>query len=358
MKVGIITMVSDNYGNRLQNYALQQTMKKLGAEVETFHNPFLLSYSEWKHILKKPIKAIVYSLSEKRKGIFERECAFEKFNREYIAWSRFWLNNPKHLLRIDGYYDRVVSGSDQVWNPESYNIDGRYFGTFVPSEKRFSYAASFGLTIIPEQRKSEWIEYLNGMNQISVREEAGKQIVQELTQRVCTRHLDPTLLLDESEWRKIEHKPSKVDLPTKYILTYFLGKPDEEQQSYIQKMSKKRKCEILELNKADMPTLYSCGPAEFLYLIDHAECIFTDSFHGTVFSILFQKQFKVFERNGLKNSMSSRIDSLFDTLELGNSGCRYTGGQDEILLPTYESAMHILQKEKNRSVEYLTQMLK
>ena len=358
MKLGIITMVSDNYGNRLQNYALQQTMKKIGAEVETFHNPFLLNYSEWKHILKKPIKAIVYSLTKKRRGMFERECTFEKFNREYITWSKFWLNNPRHLAQIDSNYDRVISGSDQVWNPESCNIDGRYFGTFVPSEKRFSYAASFGLTTIPAERKNEWAEYLNGMNKISVREEAGKHIVQELTQRVCEKHLDPTLLLDVSEWRKIEHKPSKVDLTRRYVLTYFLGEPSGEQQRYIQKMAQKRNCEILELNNVNIPALYNCGPKEFLYLIDHAECIFTDSFHGTVFSILFQKQFKVFERNGLENSMSSRIDSLLDMLELENSGCRYIGEQDEILSPDYESVLHILQKEKDRSIEYLAGVLK
>lgn len=358
MRVGIITMISDNYGNRLQNYALQQTLRKLGAEVETFHNPFLLNYSELKHILKKPIKAIVYSLTEKKKGALERERAFEKFNKEYIVWSKFWLNNPKHLSKINECYDRVVSGSDQVWNPESDNIDGRYFGTFVPSEKRFSYAASFGLSAIPESRKSEWMEYLNGMNRISVREEAGEQIVQELTQRECARHLDPTLLLDASEWRKIEHKPLKVDFSQKYILTYFLGEPDEEQQRYIQQIAKREKCRVFTLNKVNIPTLYGCGPADFLYLIDHAECIFTDSFHGTVFSILFQKRFKVFERNGLTNSMSSRIDSLFDTLDLENSNCRYTGEQDEILLPDYESVRYILQKEKCRSIEYLTQVLK
>lgn len=358
MKVGIITMISDNYGNRLQNYALQQSIKKLGAEIETFHNPFLYEYSEWKHILKKPIKTMLYSLSLKKRGLLKRENAFEKFNRKYITWSKFWLNNPKHTLKIDKCYDRVICGSDQIWNPESTNIDGRYFGTFVASKKRFSYAASFGLTEIPLQRRNEWTEYLNGMSQISVREEAGKQIVQELTQRICMRHLDPTLLLDEFEWRIVEHKPSNVDISRKYVLTYFLGKPNEEQQTYIQKIAESKKCTILELNNVEIPSLYSCGPAEFLYLIDHAECIFTDSFHGTVFSILFQKKFKIFERNGLINSMSSRIDNLLDILELENSGCRYEGEHDEIMLPDYEATLHILQKEKEKSMSYLSQVLR
>lgn len=357
IKIGIITMVSDNYGNRLQNYALQQILKKIGADVETFHNPFLLNYSELKHILKKPVKTIVYSLTPDNRGKLKREKAFNQFNMDYIVWSKFWLNDPKRLQQIDSCYDAVICGSDQVWNPESYNIDGRYFGTFMPHAKRFSYAASFGLSQIPGERMNEWIEYLNGIREISVREETGKKIVKALTDRDCEKHLDPTLLLSVSEWRTIERKPKKVDLSKKYILTYFLGKPDEEQQRYIRYIAEKKKCCVLELNREDLPLLYGCGPSEFLYLIDHAECILTDSFHGTVFSILFEKKFIIFERNGLRNSMSSRIDSLMDTLELETCGCRYRSERQDPILLDYERSFYILSEEKKRSVEYLTQIL-
>ena len=357
MKIGIITMVSDNYGNRLQNYALQQILKNLGTDVETFHNPFLLNYSEMKHILKKPIKTIIYSLNHNNKGKVYREKAFDKFNRKYIIWSKFWLNDFNRLPQIDSCYDAVICGSDQIWNPESYNIDGRYFATFMREEKRFSYAASFGLAQIPKERRNEWIQYLNGMRKISVREDTGRNIVKALTDRNCEKNLDPTLLLSAAEWRTIERRPEKIDFSERYILTYFLGKPNEEQQRYIQYFAKKEKCQVLELNRVDTPNLYSCGPSEFLYLIDHAKCILTDSFHGTVFSILFKKQFIIFERNGLKNSMSSRIDSLLDTLELENSGCRYKRGRKNAIPLNFERSFYIISEEKKRSIEYLTQIL-
>lgn len=357
MRVGIITMISDNYGNRLQNYALQQTIKKIGVEVETFHNPFLYSYSEVKHVLKKPIKIIIYSLSKIKREILKRENLFEEFNKNYIVWSKFWLNNQKHLLRINSYYDKVISGSDQVWNPESNNIDGRYFGTFVSAEKRLSYAASFGISTIPRKRRTEWTEYLENMESISVREENGIQIVRDLTGKDCEQHLDPTLLLGKEEWRKLESKPKNIDFSKKYILTYFLGIIDSEQENYINNLALKMQCNVYNMNRIDLPELYSCGPCEFLYLIDKAECILTDSFHGTVFSILFEKKFKVFKRKGLKNSMYSRLESLLKILNLSIVEENTYDFEKEIVQPDYKNIFYIIEKEKQRSIDYLRKII-
>lgn len=204
-----------------------------------------------------------------------------------------------------------VVGSDQVWNPYfgGYSYE---FLTFAPKEKRFSFAASIGTDQIPENQKPYFKKYLSEMNYISVRENKAAEIVKDLTGRDVDVVLDPTLLLPKEQWIEIVSKPN-IEIDENYICTYFLGEIPEAVYSF----AKKKNLKIYKLNSIEQKELYDINPAEFLYMIKNADYVLTDSFHAVVFSIIFNKDFYVFERKqaGVAN-MFSRIETITQRFDL------------------------------------------
>ena len=207
-------MVSHNYGNRLQNYALQEVLTELGNSVETLNNPWQSNYNKHLKLLKKCLKRLLFGVIGTPTK-YKRTMEFDKFNHENIRFSRYWLNLKEDQVKAAAFYDLFICGSDQVWNSEAKEITGKYFATFAEEKKRASYAASFGIDHVLESRKKEFATYLNGINYISVREESGVDIVKELTDRNAECHLDPTLLLSDLKWNVIAKKPKIKD--DKYI---------------------------------------------------------------------------------------------------------------------------------------------
>ena len=201
--------------------------------------------------------------------------------------------------------DSFIIGSDQVWNPY-YEAKEYEFLTFVPKEKRLSFAASIGADSIPEDAKWYFKKNLSDMKYISVREERAAEIVKELTGRDADITLDPTLLLDKADWEIIAKKPT-INIEDKYICTYFLGEVPEAVKAF----TKEKALPIYALNSQDSPELFTLDPAEFLYMIQNASYVLTDSFHAVAFSIKFHKEFYVFDRKeeGV-SSMFSRIETI------------------------------------------------
>ena len=213
-KIGIVTLTGYfNYGNRLQNYALQEILKRYSEEVETFVIPNISANSHGtKHYVKKlfsqPLSKTAKSFSSKiknlpNKGILiERERKFKEFSQNYIKERHF-----STLYEINGISDEfgyVVTGSDQVWNSNFIkNMEQYYFLQFVEKEKRIAYAPSFGISEIPEDAKPQYKEWLSSIPYISVREKEGAKIIKELTGRDVLVLVDPTLLLTKDEWLKI-----------------------------------------------------------------------------------------------------------------------------------------------------------
>lgn len=179
MKICIITMISDNYGNRLQNYALQEVLKDLGHVVETIHNPWRKKYNISLEKCKFIIKKIIFYITKRPKR-FKRKLNFEKFNDENICFSRYWINKKRDRIKANKFYDLFVCGSDQIWNSEAEEIDGKYFADFADRKKRVSYAASFGIEYVVDERKKEFKKYLSEMEKISVREQTGSEVVEAL----------------------------------------------------------------------------------------------------------------------------------------------------------------------------------
>lgn len=343
-KVGIITITGlGNYGNRLQNYALQQVIEKMvSCHCETFTNK------------SSRIKGYIKKILMPGSGVLsERARYFQCFNEEFVHFSDITINNFTRDCRL-AEYDCLVCGSDQIWNSDYPENDRANFGYFFPDLKVISYAASFGTDAVVEKKKKRYAKYLKRMQSISVREEKGKEIAEQLSGRKDVFiHIDPTLLLTAEEWHPLEKKPNLYK-GERYILKYFLGETNGDMDRVLEEYAKEHKLTIIDVISKESP-YYNIGPSEFLFLERNADLIVTDSFHSCVFAMIYQRTFIVTERkgNGLQ-SMGSRIDTLLGKFHLEDRS--YTGGNlEEIALSSidYSEVNRILELERNKSILYL-----
>ena len=345
-QVGIITITGlGNYGNRLQNYALQYAVEKYtGAYCETLINK------------SSRIKGYVKEFLFPRRGnLSKREMIFQNFNEELVHFSDIKINNIFKNKKLKKY-DCLICGSDQIWNSDYPENDKANFGYFFPEQKVISYAASFGTNTIANSKKKRYAKYLKSLYSISVREERGKLLVEELSARKDVYvHIDPTFLLSAEEWSKIEKKPEQYT-GGKYILKYFLGENNIELNQELEKLAREKGVEIIDVISPNSP-YYNNGPLEFLYLEHHAELIVTDSFHSCVFALIFGRAFIVADRKESSlQSMGSRIDTLLNLFDLNNR--KFCADKfDELLLNKidFSRIQEIIKKEKENSIKYLLQ---
>lgn len=341
-KIGIVTLCSnENFGNKLQNYALLKTIEKYKLNVNTIwiYNSFKANFI--KQFLKA-FKKIVIDCTKRRNRIFKKFNVYLKvFRKPVIIDSDF--------SKISKKFDMIFVGSDQVWNPnyinnhDIYYLKG-YFGV------KIAYAASFGVDSISENTISQIKPALEKFNHISVREDKGKEIIQNFSNRRDVEVLiDPTMLLSSEEWDIIAKKPNKMKSEDeKYILNYFLGNLSELRKREIEKVAKKNNCKIINILDKEDP-FYNCGPSEFLWLEKHAFLICTDSFHSSVFAILYNVPFVVFDRDDKSQSMNSRIDTLLSKFEIDNRRFNGKNITKENLSSNYSKAFKILEKEREKS---------
>lgn len=351
-KVAILTINDDNnYGNRLQNYALQETLKKMNVVVETIENK--KGVYGFRYIIRKVKNYIKIKIPLKM--VNERTKTFLKFNRDNIKYSKIGIDENHIHKNINEKYDCFFTGSDQVWNPTFDRMSDIDFLTFAEKRKRNSFSASFGINNIPDNMKHYYKEKLMQFNNISVREDRGKEIVEELTGRKDVEVLlDPTFLLTAEEWDKIAQKP-KMLRNNKYILNYFLGNLSEKRRRKIEKIAKENNCEIINLLDKQSP-FYNSGPSEFLYLEKNAFLICTDSFHSSVFSIIFNRPFVIFDREDKLQNMNSRLETLLRKLNLYDRKCN-DNLSNESLIYDYSNAYKIIDKEKEKANAFIKRIL-
>lgn len=324
MKIAINTIMDGaNYGNRLQNYALQTVLENMGCDVETLQKTTrrdIKGIKKIRHIGVEIIKKVLGKNGDWNKR--KRYSRFRKFNHKYIKLSKYTIGYGQAPLELNQIYDFFVSGSDQIWNTKFDIIEDdidNYLCKFASANKRISYAASFGTNELEEKYISLFKSELSKFQRISVREEAGKQIVEKLCGCEATVVLDPTMLISTRQWLEVASKPSYLE-EEDFIVTYFMSGRNLEIEKYIEKVKKhynaknviNLEIEFLGDNEIENKPMYQSDPAEFVWLIANAKCVLTDSFHSTVFSILFHKPFCVFERQAVEmgNDMGSRIDTL------------------------------------------------
>lgn len=354
MKFGIITFHSViNYGSALQAYAMQEGIAKQGVETELIdYRPELKKYSfvsrifnnrkhifsveKWKRFLrnKKNKNAIYYSDEE---YAYNRAKSFYAFHEKYFRLSERIVYHQE-FENIEASYDAFVCGSDQVWNPTYIGHDMSYFLDFVGVDyKRIAYAPSIAVSEFPKEYRAEIKHEMERFSNISVREQESLSVVHELTGQQATVVVDPTLLLSGKDWERIEKPPKGFDESTPYIFCYFLGSNAEymEYVNYLKELTELPivlvTCTELKIFKGYGDIRYEgIGPGEFVYLIHKANFVCTDSFHGTVFSILKERRFFTFKRykDRSKTSENSRIYTLLNMI-----GCpeRLISSRDEII---------------------------
>lgn len=342
-KVGIVTMIdNNNCGNRLQNYAMQELIKKLGFDVYTLKNEYLLNWDEkYYYNFIRQVKRYIFSIGKNKK--------FKKFNKK-IKFSKSLITVKTNPKKINKKYDFFVAGSDQMWKPTRRRMSHIDLLGFAFSNKRIAYAPSFGIDNIEKKYYKILQEELPKFKAISVREDAGKKIIDNATGiKNVEVVLDPTMLLNNNDWEKLEEKPVILK-KEKFIFTYFLG---DEDINILKKQFNEKEYQFIDFYENDF------GPQEFLYLIRNAELVLTDSFHACVFSIIFNTNFYIFERkqSETNNNMNSRIDTLTRIFELKNRRINNFGSINLDVEINYSLVNKILEEERKKSLEFLKKSL-
>ena len=383
-KVGIVSCYfKHNYGSMLQAYATQKILDDMGIANETINIDENIDFKNGKKkyyleqifnfsFIKSKFGMIKLKLDKKTnkelaKNIKTRDEKYDNFKKNFKLTKPY--KTYKELSELaKKEYNSVLVGSDQLWLPVNVVAD-YYTLNWVSDEiNKISLATSFGISTVPNKYKEKYQKFLNRINYLSTREVAGKKLIKELTNKDALLVCDPTLLFDKNEWMSIQ-KEERI-IKDKYIFCYFLGK-NIDHRKFAERLKKETGYKIVSLNHADEyvkysdkfadETPYDIGPSEFLNLIRNAEYICTDSFHGTVFSLINNKKFFTFRRynNKAKVSTNSRIDSLLEMVDLKN---RLLTGKEEIKEVmnneiNYKKINKTLEEFRNTTKEFLKEAL-
>ncbi len=364
MRVGILTFQSsNNFGAILQAYALEKKIEELG------HNCTIINYtSPQKKGWYKPVdfsisKGIKHNIRQifkipNLRFVKEKNRKTGKFKKEKLnIGSSSFLGNSDELREYLNTFDIIIVGSDQVWNYKNTSFDKVYFLDFANLKpKKVSYAASFGMSEIPKNVESEYMRLLSDFKLISVREKSGKNIVESLTGKNTEITLDPTLLHNKQTWEKFLPTIKSDSSQKKYLLIYTIGR-DDNINRIADEISKKYNLSVIKIMNDFRdnfnPSYKGLNPSveEFLCVINNAECILTNSFHGVAFSINFNKNFFVFLNPN--NTANTRIENLLEIagltdriIDLKN---RYVG-KYEI---NYEEVNKMIQQKREESCLYI-----
>ena len=352
-KLGIcICYQHRNYGSQLQSYATTVELKKRGIDFEIIRykkkvtpallikslprllNPVFIS----DRVMVRYKKNLMLQLKpELKQQNNTRNSSLAKFSKE-----RFTNLSPVYygydeLCKASAKYDGVMVGSDQLWAPGG--ITSNFYNLMFADEStlKLSYAASFGVSQVEPKLHELYNKFLSRMDFISVRENSGKKLDEELSSNTAEVVVDPVLLLDGDEW--LEEIPNEKKYDEPYIFAYFLGTSAQYRKA-VTEFAKKKGLKIVtshhmdSYNKVDENfgdyAPFDVGPAEFVNLIRNAEYVFTDSFHGSVFSMLYKKKFMVFNRysDASISSKNSRIASFCENYDLKDR--RFGGNIDAV----------------------------
>lgn len=364
--VGIITIPDyNNYGNRLQNYAVKQIFQKIGYNVSSLelNDPYFNKYNarKLKLFLKKyRMLWLIFLYTMLTEGIekAQRDSCFEKFTLEYLNVVYKPEFNEKTKKDLIEKYKFFILGSDQIWHPTVNTTPYLYFAEFVNSEKRIYFAPSFGVKKLPDSYIQIVREGLKNAKNISVREKSGQEIIRSVVNGDSEVLCDPTLLIQADEWAKLAKAPRKIP-QNGYIMQCFLGPMNSEYIMKIQDFADDLKKPIYKLADKRYKTGYVTGPQEFIYSVMNADFIVTDSFHTVAFSILFKKPFVVFSRlkdDGTDAGIDSRIDELLK--ETGLIARKYAKNYNEQLLDcNFEMSEIFIQNEKRKVNNFLCNAL-
>lgn len=366
-KVAIMTWFSyHNFGSSLQVTALSKVINNLGYDASVInyipHGKVvsLNGYNNIGNLYLNKIKRKFKNINVKEINDEKRKSNFNEYLHKNIKLT-YKCKTESELFELNDEFDTFVCGSDQIWAPSCFNP--KYFLNFVKdTNKKIAYAPSIGLSKIEDKyARSRMRECIKDFKHLSIREEQGKKLIKELCGKEAKVVLDPTLLLTSKEWDLIVNNSSNGE----YILCYFLG-DNADTWNHVKKLCEKTglKIKIIPVFYKDLKrgfeTISGVGPAEFLSLIKGASFVCTDSFHGTVFSITYEKPFYTYERFSNKdgNSQNSRI---YNILSITNLRDRLILDKTKLnnnpLVCGFNEARESLDIKRNESIEYLKNSL-
>lgn len=371
MNAGIITLYGlNNYGNRLQNYAVFSTLLKLGVDSETLI-PVQWSKTPYREKLEAQVREIYKDdpvRAQEQNPLIVRQFRYEEFNESYIPERYFdKVHFDDETVRE---YDFFVTGSDQVWNPQFRDSLGQLENrllAFARPDQRVCFAPSIGMDELDDKWKELYHKELRKYPNLNIREKSGAEIIKQLTGRDAEVVLDPTFMVNKDEWLSMAKPLPGLDEDAPFVLYYFLGNEEEEVSDEMRQVldaaiQERGMKEYRILDKND-PVIRSAGPSEFLYLFNKASIVCTDSFHGTVFSILMGKPFLLCDRKLVIADkvidMSNRTISLLQTLGLEEM---LPGGrvltEENMWNAEYSEAYQIIEKEQLRMNELLKKAMR
>ena len=393
MKTATITWITyNNYGTELQAYALQQFLKnegiyndiisdqnivnqyKTSQEINTAVNESLIpqkcanltykliyrikKYAFHPAVFCKTLyQYCVYKKEAKKRKIYDNsQQAFETFKKEHlkIVYGMY----RKDMVSLNQMYDAFLCGSDQIWSVLEQNFDGYFYLDFVEKTK-IAYATSIGTERVDQEHGAKITEWLKNYKAIAVREQKTAKQLSELTGKEIEWVVDPTLLHDKVFWSNF-----CADTPfpkNKYLLCYFLT----DKSWYFEYASDLAKYLHLKLllipSKASYTKKKECycktvGPIEFVSLFQHAQYVLTDSYHGSIFSMLFEKDFIYLKRfyDSDPICQNIRVYSLFQKLGLLNHIVEERNfSPDDIQIIDYNRVNKIIMDFRKQSIQFL-----
>lgn len=386
-KVGIVSCYfQHNYGSMLQAYATQKALDKLGIENETINIEGFngeIKKAKIKYFIKASLTSdILLSKLGMAKNVLRKKFSkneygelskirakkFDDFAANNFRLSQKYSSKKELGDSCKDNYSAVLVGSDQLWLPGNIAAD-YYTLNFVPKTvNSIAYSTSFGQSSLPKDSEKKAKVFLRKIKHIGVREESGQKLVKKLAHRDVPVVCDPTLLFDGDEWMDIQQEEAIVKEP--YIFCYFLGN-NPPHREFAKRLRAATGCKIVALTHLDEfvkcdedyadEKKYDVDPADFLNLVRNASYVCTDSFHSSVFSILYKKDFFTFRRYArqTKQSTNSRLDTLF---KLAGITGKVKNGDENINecikeKVDYEEVYKNLEKIRKESYDYLEKAL-
>lgn len=374
MKIALLSFIHNtNYGGALQVYALERAIEARYPDVECeyldYQRDSLRIEIRWG--LKRvrscfhrkngasdtSIKKLLAAGVEMIKGRMHPA----KPNNSREQYEQFWhlssYSRPlreKQLAAVAEEYDAFIVGSDQVWNPKLTQLDTTYLLDFVSEDGlKYCYASSFGLAELPEVCIKPYSRYLAKFCMLSCREKTGVELIKKLTRKQAKCVLDPVFLLSKEEWLSVAKTIDQSEAQD-YVLVYMIGESQnliEAAKAYAQK----QKWRLKLITNGGSEENGAIGPAEWLGYFAHSSFVFTNSFHGTAFSVIFNKEFRTeITVDEYFASMSSRVVDLLELFYLEN---RLLREPDTDLKIDYENVNRLLKEEVDKSYEYLDDIM-
>lgn len=336
-KIGQVTYGSDNYGSILQCYALQRLLDERNVECQllkisdSYITRSFKALTRQMKCLKKKVaypkerKKINQLLTAAAKGTLHLSDISHRAMRDFCDkhLNARTISSLKLRRAAEGNeYLGFFSGSDQIWSANYPVVNPFYFLRFAPSKKRVAYAPSFGAKEIPAYNRKEFQKYISEYAMLSVREESGAGLINNLVNRDALTMNDPVFHLKRETWDNLASCSAFGEKQNNYCLLFFLNEPNESTKKQIAQALQTSGLKIRCFAYSYIWEGMSCefvdgGPEDFLNLIKHSSMVLTDSFHAMSFSLIFNTPFIAMHRNYSHSSdQSNRLIELLEACGL------------------------------------------